>query len=171
MVKYAAFLRGINVGNIRIKMSDLKSVFERVGCTDVTTFLQSGNVVFNSPDGITALKQKLEEELTRSFHYEAYVLLYPHDTLANVLEHYPFERVDAQHAYALFVESATVFEELKTLVEVVGEERPDIAFGEQVIYWRTPKGHSVDTPFSKLLVKAKYKSSTTMRNINTLEKM
>jgi uncharacterized protein (DUF1697 family) len=171
MTKYAAFLRGINVGNIRIKMNDLKSAFERVGCVQVFTILQSGNVVFNSPEGIADLKQNLEKELIQSFHYDAYVLLYPYEVLASVIAQYPFERDDTRHAYALFVETSAVFEELKTLAEDIGGERSDIAFGEQVVYWRTPKGHSADTPFSKLLAKAKYKSTTTMRNVNTLEKM
>jgi uncharacterized protein (DUF1697 family) len=171
MTKYAAFLRGINVGNIRIKMPDLKAAFERAGCSEVQTFLQSGNVVCASPESTAILKQILEKELTQSFHYEAYVLLYPHQVLADVIAQYPFGRDDEHHAYALFVESPAVFEELKALTGNIGAESADIAFGDGVIYWRTPKGHSVDTPFSKLLAKAKYKSTTTMRNINTLEKM
>jgi uncharacterized protein (DUF1697 family) len=171
MTKYAAFLRGINVGNIRIKMTDLKLAFERVGGTNVVTYLQSGNVVFDSTEGIPVLKQNLEQELTQTFHYEAYVLLYLHETLAGVVAQYPFERDEYHHAYVLFVESAAVLEELKALTEGIGEERAYIAFGEQVIYWRASKGQSVDTPFSKILAKLKYKSTTTMRNINTLEKM
>jgi uncharacterized protein (DUF1697 family) len=45
MTKYIAFLRGINVGNIRIKMADLKAMFEGLGFQEVKTYLQTGNVV------------------------------------------------------------------------------------------------------------------------------
>lgn len=47
--RYVALLRGINVGgNNRIAMADLRAAFEALGCTDVVTLLQSGNVVFTS---------------------------------------------------------------------------------------------------------------------------
>jgi uncharacterized protein (DUF1697 family) len=46
-----------------------------------------------------------------------------------------------------------------------------IAVGNTVLYWKVAKGESTDTVFSKILAKAKYKSTTTVRNINTLEKM
>ena len=48
MKKYIAFLRGINVGNISIKMSDLTLAFEKIGFETVKTYLQTGKVVFES---------------------------------------------------------------------------------------------------------------------------
>ena len=50
MTRYAALLRGINVGgNNVIRMADLKASFEAMGLRDVGTYIQSGNVVFSSP--------------------------------------------------------------------------------------------------------------------------
>ena len=55
-MRYLALLRGINVGGKNIiRMSDLRRVFEGVGCTDVTTYIQSGNVLFESAIKSTAL--------------------------------------------------------------------------------------------------------------------
>lgn len=48
MKKYIAFRRGINVGNIRIKMPDLTLAFKNMGFGAVKTYLQTGNVVFES---------------------------------------------------------------------------------------------------------------------------
>lgn len=49
MKKYIAILRGINVGGKRkILMKDLKLLFERMGCTEIATYIQSGNVIFYS---------------------------------------------------------------------------------------------------------------------------
>ncbi|NCP46313.1 MAG: DUF1697 domain-containing protein, partial [Flavobacteriales bacterium] len=49
MNQYLALLRGINVGgNNIIKMVDLKACFEKMGFTDVKTYIQSGNVIFTS---------------------------------------------------------------------------------------------------------------------------
>ena len=55
MKKYIAFLRGINVGNIRIKMSDLKNAFQDMGFQNAVTYLQTGNVVFESDKNISEI--------------------------------------------------------------------------------------------------------------------
>ena len=50
--RYIALLRGINVGgNNIIRMADLKQSFEELGFSEVTTYIQSGNVLFNSSEG------------------------------------------------------------------------------------------------------------------------
>ncbi len=168
MKKYIAFLRGINVGNIRIKMHDLKNAFQEMGFQNAETYLQTGNVVFESEKGISAIKAILEKGLSEIFHYQAFVLLYDFDVLAEIVANYPFEKDENHHAYVIFVESEAVFEELATISESLEEE---IAKGNAVLYWKVPKGESLNTPFSKITAKSKYKSTTTVRNINTLEKM
>ncbi|HEU5420497.1 MAG TPA: DUF1697 domain-containing protein, partial [Streptosporangiaceae bacterium] len=50
MPRYAALLRGINVGGRnKVAMADLREIVESLGHTDVATYIQSGNVVFTSP--------------------------------------------------------------------------------------------------------------------------
>lgn len=168
MKKYIAFLRGINVGNIRIKMPDLKNAFQNMGLKNATTYLQTGNVVFESEKGISEIKVILEKGLSETFHYQAFVLLYDFDILEEIVANYPFEKDENSHAYVIFVESEAVFEELTTIAESLEEE---ISKGKTVLYWKVPKGESLNTPFAKITAKAKYKSTTTVRNINTLEKM
>lgn len=171
MKKYAAFLRGINVGNIRIKMPDLKAMFESLGCKNVKTYLQSGNVVFDSDKTLAKLKPLIESALSETFKYEAYVLLYEFDTLAEFIAGYPFSRDEAHHAYCIFVEGDAAFKELQELSKTTGEQATRIKFGSGVIYWKVIIGETLQTPFSKIMAKAKFKSTTTNRNINTLEKM
>jgi uncharacterized protein (DUF1697 family) len=168
MKKYIAFLRGINVGNIRIKMPDLKNAFQDMGFQNAATYLQTGNVVFDSEKNISEIKSILEKGLTETFHYQAFVLLYEFDSLAEIVAKYPFEKDENSHAYVVFVESKSIFEELTTISNDMDEK---IAVGNTVLYWKVAKGESTDTVFSKILAKAKYKSTTTVRNINTLEKM
>ena len=168
MKKYIAFLRGINVGNIRIKMSDLKLAFETFDFQQVKTYLQTGNVVFESDKMNEIIKSLLEKKLSETFHYEAYVLLYEFDFLAQIIAQYPHERNESHHAYVIFIDNDLIFEELKSIAESSNEP---ITSDNQVIYWKVVKGESLETPFSKILAKAKYKKNTTVRNINTLEKM
>lgn len=168
MKKYIAFLRGINVGNIRIKMPDLKIAFQKMGFQNVVTYLQTGNVVFDSEKNIAEIKPILEKGLSETFHYQAFVLLYTYDVLEEIIVKYPYEKEETHHAYVIFVEDEAIFEELINISQGMEEE---IAKGNTVLYWKVKKGESLDTPFSKITAKAKYKSSTTVRNINTLEKM
>lgn len=168
MKKYIAFLRGINVGNIRIKMPDLKTAFQKMGFQNVITYLQTGNVVFESEKNISEIKTILEKGLSETFHYQAFVLLYEFDSLSEIVAKCPLEKDENYHAYVIFVEGEAIFEELITISQSTKE---DITKGNTVLYWKVKKGESLDTPFAKITAKAKYKSSTTVRNINTLEKM
>jgi uncharacterized protein (DUF1697 family) len=171
MIKYIAFLRGINVGNIRIKMVDLKSAFENMGFQEVTTHLQTGNVVFLSEKTLTEIKVILEKGLSETFKYEAYVLLKEYSDLKEIIAQYPFELTETHHAYVLFVDNDHVLEELGSISKGL-EDANDTAIGNnQVIYSKMLIGSTLSTPFAKILAKAKYKSAVTMRNINTLEKM
>ena len=171
MTKYIAFLRGINVGNIRIKMTDLKSAFYKMGFHDVETFLQTGNVVFNSNKPNHDIKSVLGKGLTETFHYEAYILVYEFGILTEVIAQYPMQRDENHHAYVVFIDNDTIFEELKTAAQGLADESNYIAPGDKLLYWKVPIGQSTDTVFAKIVAKAKYKSSVTIRNMNTLEKM
>jgi uncharacterized protein (DUF1697 family) len=171
MGKYIAFLRGINVGNIRIKMTDLKAAFENMGFTSVSTYLQTGNVVFHSDKTLDVIKPILEKGLSDTFKYDAYVLLYLFEDLMAIIAACSFASSETHHNYVMFISNPVVFDELYTLSRGLGEETKFIEAGEGVLYWKVEIGKSLDTPFAKLTAKAKYKSSVTVRNINTLEKM
>ena len=165
---YLALLRGINVGGIRVPMPELKVAFDRLGYSNVKTYLQTGNVVFDAPGPAEALKAVIEDELSRTFGYQAYVLMYELAALGPIVGEYPFDRSEEFHAYVVFIGTPEVFEEVKALAAACDEPT---APGPGVLYWKVRRGESLDTPLAKLLAKKKYKDSTTIRNLNTLEKM
>jgi uncharacterized protein (DUF1697 family) len=171
MTKYIAFLRGINVGNIRIKMTDLKAAFESMNCAEVSTYLQTGNVVFNSEKTTNDIKTTLEKGLSETFKYAAYVLIYPFDSLTDIIAQCPFEPTETHHAYVIFIDNAAIFDELWTISKGIGDESRWVNAGNSVLYWRVEIGQTLHTDFAKIIAKVKYKKSVTVRNINTLEKM
>jgi uncharacterized protein (DUF1697 family) len=152
-------------------MPELKELFESLGYSGVKTYLQSGNVVFEAEADLPELKARIENALAERFKYEAYVLLYEFGSLVDFISGYPFSRDDEHHAYCIFVEGQPALDDLRELADKTGDEKKRIAFGDGVVYWKTMKGGTLDTPFAKILAKAKFKSSTTNRNLNTLEKM
>jgi uncharacterized protein (DUF1697 family) len=63
---YVALLKGVNVGGrSKVDMRELKQAFEELGCTDVSTYINSGNVIFRDRRGASTLTRLLEEALDR----------------------------------------------------------------------------------------------------------
>ena len=76
MTRYVAFLRGLNVGGHTVKMDALRKHFEDLGFENVSTFIASGNVIFETKDAKpAALEKKIEQALERALGYEVATFL------------------------------------------------------------------------------------------------
>jgi uncharacterized protein (DUF1697 family) len=84
---YLALLRGINVGGKnQIKMSDLKACFEAGGFAEVSTYIASGNVLFQAPRSASAaLESRIEAMLRTAFGYQAVIVLKSHAQMRAVV--------------------------------------------------------------------------------------
>ncbi len=91
-----ALLRGINLAaHKRMAMKDLVAVFEKCGCTDVTTYIQSGNVAFTAPvGGIDAAA--IEARIAKRFGFEAPVVLRTAAELDAVIAANPYPKCDPE---------------------------------------------------------------------------
>jgi uncharacterized protein (DUF1697 family) len=169
MAKYAAFLRGVNVGGVNLKMAEVADALTGAGFTNVRTILASGNVLLESSSGVSAVRKKAETALRDRFGYDAWVLAYTIDTVRAISDAYPFEReVDGFQSYVTFVTDAAVLDELAASSAGPKEK---ISRGDGVIYWQVPKGSTLDSAIGKTMGKQRYKSSTTTRNLRTLDKV
>lgn len=169
MTKYAAFLRGVNVGGVNLKMAEVADALTDAGFQNVRTILASGNVRLESSAKEATVRKKSEAALRDRFGYDAWVLAYDLETVQAIAEAYPFEReADGQQSYVTFVSDAEILEELAQLKPGPKEK---IQRGEGVIYWQVPKGSTLDSTIGKTMGKKRYKSSTTSRNLRTLEKV
>ncbi|HEY9264256.1 MAG TPA: DUF1697 domain-containing protein, partial [Mycobacterium sp.] len=57
MTRYAAFLRGVNVGGVNLKMAAVAQALEAAGFGDVKTILASGNVLLDSRAGVATVRR------------------------------------------------------------------------------------------------------------------
>jgi len=80
MTRYAAFLRGVNLGKRTVKSAELKAAFEAMGFENVKTLLASGNVLFDAKASKT-LKQKIEAGLEAEFSFKVPIVLRSVDEL------------------------------------------------------------------------------------------
>lgn len=172
--RFAAFLRGVNVGGNRvIRMADLRACFEEMGAGDVHTVLQSGNVLFTSSSrSVNALRQKIESALTTTFDYPAKAHVYPVATLKQAILEYPFDlNQSAFQYYLVFVIGKDTADAILEDVGCLDQQTEAVKGSTPFIYWRVQKGMSAKSAFAKILAKAKYRDHATLRNMNTLKKM
>lgn len=97
MTRYAAFLRGVNLGKRTVKSAELKSAFEGLGFTDVKTLLASGNVLFDAKSA-KSLKEKIEAGLREQFGFDVPIVLRTMDELKAMVKANPFGREAGEDA-------------------------------------------------------------------------
>lgn len=90
--RHVALLRAINVGGKnKLAMKALVAIFEDVGCREVRTYVQSGNVVYAAPSSLAARVPKLVEEAIAEHHgLRVPVIVRTADALARVVRENPF---------------------------------------------------------------------------------
>lgn len=101
MTIYIALLRGINVGGKNmIKMAELKRLFEAIGLGRVQTYIQSGNVLFESNEEESPLRERIEHEIEAVFGFSVTVVLRTAAELERIIGNCPFseEAVSAAEA-------------------------------------------------------------------------
>ena len=93
MTKYISLLRGINVsGQKIIKMTELKDLYESLNFTNVTTYIQSGNVVFCSNEkDIKKIQKIIEQKIEEVYNFSVPTLLLTENKLKKILSNIPFE--------------------------------------------------------------------------------
>lgn len=92
MTTWIAFFRGINVGGRNVlPMNTLKALLGELGCTEVRTYIQSGNVIFRHEEGqATRLSQTISQAVLNRFHFAPYILLMTIGQLKSALGANPF---------------------------------------------------------------------------------
>jgi len=139
MNKYFAFLRGINIsGKNKIPMAELKTAFEKEGFSEVSTYLNSGNVAFSSPSGsIPEIRTQIEKMIEAVFQLTIPVYVISEQDLKNIMDNAPaWWGNDKENYYNLiFILSENTPAEI---CQLVGEPSPDleqIQIFENVFFW------------------------------------
>lgn len=174
MQKYLALLRGINVGgNNIIKMLDLKACFEKMGFTDVSTYIQSGNVIFNAPDtDLTRLTEKIETTLSKQFSYKSTVVVVSHQELKEAVKKAPkgFGTDPTKYRYdVIFLKAPLSGKEAIQEIKV-REGVDEVAAGKNVLYFSRTEENITRSYVSKIVALPIYKSMT-IRNWNSTSKL
>jgi uncharacterized protein (DUF1697 family) len=102
VTRYAAFLRGVNLGKRTVKSAELKAAFERLGYSNVKTLLASGNVIFDGK-GSAGLQRRIEAGLADQFGFEVGTVLRTIDELRAMVQADPFSGAIEDDSRKLYV--------------------------------------------------------------------
>lgn len=169
---YVALLRAINVGGKNIiKMDALRDEFEKMGFLSIKTYIQSGNVIFQSDmTNKTKIEQKIEKALAARFSYDAKVLIRSKLEMKNTIAHFPqiFENSDWKHNVIFLcstIDSKATLQRFETKKDI-----EQIFYHDGVLYWSAQLDQIAKSTMLKLSTRPEYKE-TTIRNINTTKKI
>lgn len=175
MASRVAFLRGINVGGHRVKMEELRALFEQAGFEDVSTFIASGNVIFEG-GGATAAQQEsaIEGFLWKALGYEVATFVRDFPELRSVASVPPFSPEEFADPgwtlHVMFLRDYAGDKERETLL-ALQSDRDEFRIEGREAYWLT-RGRMSESPlFSGRLAKATADIPHTMRSIKSLRKL
>jgi len=175
-MKYIAFLRGINIsGKNKISMPKLKSVLEGLGFESVVTFLNSGNVVFESESsGKELLSQKICRAIKESFEIEIPVFITTPAELEDVLGASPeWWGTDDKTIYdnLIFIIPPTTCKEIYDTVGAPSENIDKIFEYKNHIFWSFDLKNYRKSNWWIKTASTSIKDKITIRTANTVRKV
>ena len=171
--RYVALLRGVNVGGRNpVAMADLRSAFEAGGFEEVTTYIQSGNVLFESTSPAASLEDDLEAMLEERFGVPLTVVVRSHTQFRRVVEKAPDgfgTRRDTYHSDVLFLKAPLSSREAMRVV--TPREGVDQAWpGNGVIYFARLSARRTESRMSRIVGTPEYRQMT-IRSWTTTTKL
>jgi uncharacterized protein (DUF1697 family) len=171
--RYVALLRGINVGgNNIIAKSRLVEIFESAGLEHVSTYIQSGNVLFETSRARGRLEPHIEAALERALGVDITVVVVSHDELEKIVSMAPrgFGKDPKRFRYDVIflkkpLKAVDAIEQVPTKEGV-----DDVVAGDGVLYLSRLDARATQSRISRLVALPIYKSMT-IRNWNTTTKL
>jgi uncharacterized protein (DUF1697 family) len=170
VARWVALLRGVNVGGKVAKMEAVRASFEGLGFKNVSTYVQSGNVLFEAPSGTeAALAKKIAPRLQKDVGFPIAVLVRSAAELARVAAHNPFLKekgIDVSKLHVTFLHGDPPAAGLQKMAALDAGSDRFVARGT-TIYLHCPDGYGssklVNNAFERAL-----KVGATTRNWKTV---
>jgi uncharacterized protein (DUF1697 family) len=183
MATHVALLRGINLGGRnRVAMADLRALVAELGHTDVSTYIQSGNVLFTAPPGADAasVAQVMTEAIAAKIGVTAPVVVVTREELAGILGANPFpDEPEPRRVHAVVLSEPPGPELLGKLDAIVAQAAAAgsadmVRAADRTLYVHTPQGYGTSDlaqAVIKIVSSPKAGVTGTARNWATMTKL
>lgn len=167
-MKYVALLRGINVGGKqKVEMKKLKALFESLGCVNVSTYINSGNVLFESGENRENLSKKFKASLKKEFGFDIPILIKTKQEIKKIADAIPKawqnnseQRTDVAYLFK-DIDSSEILNILPIRKEFI-----EIKYVKGAIFWNLERKNLNKSRLNKIISHTSYQSMT-VRNVNT----
>ena len=171
MTQFVAFLRGINVGgHCLVKKEKLREAFVSLGFSNVSTYKQSGNVIFETNLDQEAVREKIRRELSQILNCDAAVLLRTMTELEELIKRDPFRNVSEEGANLLVTFMADKVKPDLTLPVRIPNSTADIILITDSEAYSVTRGHG-DGGKPNPYIEKKLKTQATTRNLNIIKEI
>jgi uncharacterized protein (DUF1697 family) len=167
-MKYIALLRGINVGgNKKVAMKKLKVLFELLGCINVSTYINSGNIFFESSESRETLHKYIESRLKKEFGFAIRTLIKTKQEMKKISDDIPKTWLNDGEQKT---DVAYLFKEIDCKETVnalpVKKEFISLKYVDGAIIWNVKRINVNKSNLTKIISQTSYRSMT-VRNVNT----
>ena len=171
MRTYIALLRGINVGGKnKILMAELRDLLLNMGLKDVQTYIQSGNIIFNSEEGnASELEFQITEAIKERFQLDVPVLVKTRNALSTIFDACPFSEEKKQKSYFSLLYTAPEVDFVNE-VSSTNFKNEDIEILPNCVYFYSSIGYG-KTKYNNNFFERKLKVTATARNYKTIVKL
>ncbi len=171
MTVFITMLRGINVsGQKKIKMEDLRKLYESLDFEQVQTYIQSGNVIFKAfALDSNEIVYKIKDKINQKFGYEVTVVIRTRDEMEKIVENNPYSAKDLSKVHVTFLKDDQYDYSIEELLKVKAEQE-EFQIMEKEIYLFLPHG-SGRTKLTNNFFEKKLGVKATTRNWNTTSKL
>ncbi|NHM06926.1 DUF1697 domain-containing protein [Flavobacterium sp. CYK-4] len=174
MKTYIALLRGINVsGQKIIKMELLRKVLAELDFVNISTYIQSGNIIFETAIGNSAILEKqISEKIEQHFGFVVPVRMTTLDELKTIVDQNPFvaeNLADPTQPYVAFLSGEPAAADLAQLGQIDFQGDRFISKNRVLYLWYARS--AADTKLSNAVIEKKLQLSATSRNWKTVLKL
>jgi uncharacterized protein (DUF1697 family) len=172
-MKYAAFLRGVNVGGKnQIKMETLREICAALGFTKVKTYINSGNIIFETAKtDDKKLAERIEKAIEKEFGLNIKTMVRAHSEIEEIVENNPFDGQfeNDKDLHVLFTDEELSAEKRAQLLSQNSEKEMFAVRGREIFYLLHM--NFSDSLLGKDFLGKKLKVSATARNWRTVNKI
>lgn len=170
MKNYVALLRGINVGgHKKVSMAELRDLLTNAGFQNVQTYIQSGNVIFQSFLKASELEEIIQNLILNHFGFDVLVIVKTNRELQTILNNCPFSEEKKAESYFIMLNKIPD----TNLVEEVAKityENEEVVIKNDCLYFYSSAGYG-RTKFNMNTYERKLKVVGTSRNFKTMLKL
>ena len=173
MQKYISILRGINVGGKTLKMADLRAMLEEMGFKNVSTYIQSGNVIFQTQrEKPEILEKMIKNQIKADFGFDVSVIILTPEKLEKIIQTNPFYNESGKETkfmHVTFLQTKPENYDFEALdSKKAGDE--EFAITDDAVYLFCPHGYGKSKLVNSLF-ENKLKVTATTRNWKTTLKL